>query len=373
MVCRDQGLCAVLGPLSYSNFVEAAERAFLQLGLIATVAVLVTRSSVHWCLRCVLSAVLLVVLGAVELTHYSQRRAASAEAEMLNHRVALVEAQAFSWRKLCDCVAPCIRSPVQLWGAENSGTNYLERLLLRNFNGSISRYGHKHIHLEPNATEQLKRAMQSAAAARTPMVILVREPLSWLHSMYKWPYLPQKDHDPTNLDAFTRSMWQAPKYAWRNILAERTHTLKSLHEAIRAVDKQACWPARTCDAARTRVLVVRYEDARDDPMHTACQLRCTLQLCPSGPSFAPVTELVGAGQGGHLGPARVIDSSVTSKNYDAFKHSEPADGGALAELRSADEETLRHFEARTVDFARTQLDAHLERRFGYALPAGRAG
>ena len=65
MVCRDQGLCAVLGPLSYSNFVDAAERAFLQLGLIATVAVLVTRSSVHWCQRCVLSAVLLIVLGVI--------------------------------------------------------------------------------------------------------------------------------------------------------------------------------------------------------------------------------------------------------------------------------------------------------------------
>lgn len=231
---------------------------------------------------------------------------------------------------------------LKLYGERNSGTNYVEALIKQNFPALTPRRRYnweKHNFLNPPFVRDEMLG-----------VVVVRHAFDWLRSFYRSPHQVAYWHREVDFSGFLRHEWSG---IFNGKLIEQQGKLNiQLRELM--YERHPVSGARISNVVELRNLklasqlkirnlyenwvVVRYEDARDDPETFVSALADCFALVPTK-TFNPVTE-------------------------DLSNYALPKDRKGAGRLRDYAE-----FTDADRDFVLGALDLEQERYFGYDYSA----
>ncbi len=230
---------------------------------------------------------------------------------------------------------------VQFLGERCSGTNYLQALIVRNFNFDPPYFGfsskHFPVWLEGKWFQGTEQGQEGSRFYRKNdhclVIVIFRNPYDWLHSFCEKPYHTSeafKKSVKKDFSRFIRATWDAEpdrQYiecnpedgsAFKNVMRLRTARIQNML-AIGEIVKN--------------VYYVQYEKLRDYPEEVIAEIASIFSLTPADP-FVPVTEQYKA--------RHVISDTFIPKEYPEIS-----------------KEDLRHINK--------NLDPELEKSIGYEL------
>lgn len=230
---------------------------------------------------------------------------------------------------------------VQFLGERCSGTNYLQTLIVRNFNFDPPYFAFSSKHfpfwLEGKWFQSTAQGQEGSRFYRKNdqciFIVIFRNPYDWLHSFCEKPYHTSdafKKSVKKDFSRFIRATWDAEpdrQYiecnpedgsAFKNVMQLRTARIRNML-AIGEIVKN--------------VYYVQYEMVRDYPEEVIAEIANIFGITPADP-FIPVTE--------HYKARHVISDTFVPKEYPEIS-----------------KEDLRHINK--------HLDLELEKRIGYEL------
>ena len=190
-------------------------------------------------------------------------------------------------------------SNFQIFGERASGTNYIQKLIQNNIDLKYTaKYGHKHFF--PNED------IQKADTSDTLFVVVVRNPLDWVRSMYENPFHTCPEiKNCKNFSIFIRHEWHCiydkasghsleDKQYGKEMIFERDPSSGERFKNLLCLRTSKILNFLSIEDKVEHFIFVNYEDVRDFPSEFIDAIAKEFKLkCSS--VFEPVTSYRGRG------------------------------------------------------------------------------